>query len=94
MKKQPTEVEHWRDKADEYRREATELGTAVIELEAEVQQLLARIAELEAADSCNGGETDDSAVYDSRHSSGTATTAASGCDRQRASDGDELHAGP
>lgn len=57
MAKQPakTDAEHWRDLADKYRQEATQLGTAVIELEAEVQQLLARIAELEAADSKNGG---------------------------------------
>ena len=93
MKKQPTEVEHWRDKADEYRREATELGTAVIELEAEVQQLLARIAELEAANSLNGGE-DDSSVHDSRHSSGPATAAASSGADARQGDGNELHASP
>jgi Holliday junction resolvase RusA-like endonuclease len=40
----------------------------------------------------HGGETDDSAVYDSRHPGGPATAAASGGDGQRQADGDELHA--
>lgn len=51
MAKQPekTEAERWREIADQYRNEATRLGTAVIELEAEVQQLLAELAEAKAA---------------------------------------------
>lgn len=45
MAKQPekTEAERWRQIADQYRNEATRLGTAVIELEAEVQRLLSQL---------------------------------------------------
>lgn len=51
MSKQPekTEAERWREIADQYGKEATRLGTAVIELEAEVQKLLAELAEAKAA---------------------------------------------
>lgn len=54
MAKQPekTEAERWREIADQYGKEATRLGTAVIELEAEVQQLLAELAAAKAASVC------------------------------------------